>query len=224
MAWWTCTQIYLDYAQTKTRAEVRGGGHKPWIQKGRGKARHSSIRSPLWKGGGVINGPRGPKSHFFMLPTEYRAMGLRVALSVKYAQDDLHIVDSLDIPDDRPEYLQDLMDTRFWGFSCLFVDDNDIMPENISLAVDKTPQFNLMPVYGLNVYSMLKHETLVLTLAAVEKIEKKLLYQMHKTARSKKYSYATRCTISGSASNKPNEYIHVSASSNPTEQIQGVAS
>ncbi|XP_069118432.1 large ribosomal subunit protein uL4m-like [Argopecten irradians] len=189
---WQRLYRHIDYAYTKTRAEVRGGGRKPWRQKGSGRARHGSIRSPIWKGGGVINGPRGPKSHFYMLPASYRALGLRVALSVKYAQDDLHIVDSLEIPDDSPEYLQDLMDTRFWGFSCLFVDDHDIMPENISLAVDKMPHFNLMPVYGLNVFSMLKHETLVLTLAAVEKLEKKLLYQMHKTAPPKKYSYSTR--------------------------------
>ncbi|XP_033735362.1 39S ribosomal protein L4, mitochondrial-like isoform X2 [Pecten maximus] len=189
---WQRLYRHIDYAQTKTRAEVRGGSFKPWVQKHLGRARHGSNRSPIWKGGGVINGPRGPKSHFYMLPASYRALGLRVALSVKYAQDDLHIVDSLDIPDDSPEYIQDLMDTRFWGFSCLFVDDNDMMPENISLAVDKIPNFNLMPVYGLNVFSMLKHETLVLTLAAVEKIEKKLLYQMHKTAPPKKYSYSTR--------------------------------
>ncbi|XP_060079272.1 large ribosomal subunit protein uL4m-like [Ylistrum balloti] len=189
---WQRLYRFIDYAHTKTRAEVRGGSYKPWKQKRTGKARHGSTRSPIWKGGGIINGPRGPKSHFYMLPASYRALGLRVALSVKYAQDDLHIVDSLEIPDDDPEYLKDLMDTRFWGFSCLFVDDTDIMPENISLALDKIPEFNLMPVYGLNVFSMLKHETLVLTLAAVEKIEKKLLYQMHKTAPPKKYSFSTR--------------------------------
>lgn len=189
---WQRLYKFIDYASTKTRAEVRGGGAKPWRQKGTGRSRHSSIRSPLWRKGGVIHGPRGPKSHFYMLPTSYRAMGLRVALSVKYAQDDLIIVDSLDIPLDDPQYLEDLVDTRFWGFSCLFVDDTDFMSENISMATEKIPHFNLMPVYGLNVFSMLKHETLVLTLAAVEKIEQKLLYEMHKTAPPKKYSFTTR--------------------------------
>ncbi|XP_041354179.1 39S ribosomal protein L4, mitochondrial-like [Gigantopelta aegis] len=177
----------ISYAKTKSRAEVRGGGRKPWPQKGMNKARHGSIRSPIWRGGGIAHGPRGPQSFFYMLPTPLRVMGLRVALSVKYAQNNLHIVDSFDIPSDDSQYITDLIDTRFWGYSVLFVDDTDFMPRNISLALSKCPEFNLMPVYGLNVYSMLKHETLVLTLAAVEKIEQKLLYEMHKTERSAKY-------------------------------------
>lgn len=172
----------ISYAKTKSRAEVHGGGRKPWPQKGLGKARHGSIRSPIWVGGGKALGPRGPKSYFYMLPRHMRVLGLRTALSCKLAQNDLHIVDSLEIPSEDPAYMEELIDTRYWGFSVLFVDDTDIMPRNISLALNKIPQFNLMPAYGLNVYSMLKHETLVLTLAAVEKIQQKLLYQMHKTA------------------------------------------
>ena len=63
-----------------------GGGRKPWPQKGTGRARHGSIRSPLFKGGGKTFGPRGPKSYFYILSDQKRALGLRVALSVKYAQ------------------------------------------------------------------------------------------------------------------------------------------
>ncbi|KAK3580874.1 hypothetical protein CHS0354_032936 [Potamilus streckersoni] len=170
----------IDYAFVRSRAEMPGGGRKPRPQKKTGLKRQGSIRSPLWRGGGAAFGPRGPQSFYYMLPMSIRTLGLRVALSVKYAQNDLHIVNSLDIPSDDPKFIEDLIDTRFWGFSALFVDDIDIMPRNISLALKELPQFNLMPVYGLNVYSMLKHETLVLTLAAVEKLEKKLLAQMHK--------------------------------------------
>ncbi|XP_067680386.1 large ribosomal subunit protein uL4m-like [Haliotis asinina] len=184
---WQTTYKRISHAKTKTRAEVQGGGKRPWPQKGLGRARHSSIRSPLWVGGGRAMGPRGPKSYFYMLPTAVRVQGLRVALSVKYAQNDLHIVDSLDIPTDDPQYIEDLVENCLWGYSALFVDDTDYMPRNIAVALSKTPQFNLMPVYGLNVYSMLKHETLVLTLAAVEKLEKKLLYQMYKTEMDTKF-------------------------------------
>ncbi|XP_071079057.1 large ribosomal subunit protein uL4m-like [Haliotis cracherodii] len=184
---WQTTYKRISHAKTKSRAEVQGGGKRPWPQKGLGRARHSSIRSPLWVGGGRAMGPRGPKSYFYMLPTAVRVQGLRVALSVKYAQNDLHIVDSLDIPTDDPQYMEDLVDSRYWGYSALFVDDTDYMPRNIAVALSNTPHFNLLPVYGLNVYSMLKHETLVLTVAAVEKLEEKLLYQMYKTEMDTKF-------------------------------------
>ncbi|XP_046542019.1 39S ribosomal protein L4, mitochondrial isoform X1 [Equus quagga] len=76
----------ISYAKTKTRAEVRGGGRKPWPQKGSGRARHGSIRSPIWRGGGIAHGPRGPTSYYYMLPMKVRVQGLKVALSVKLAQ------------------------------------------------------------------------------------------------------------------------------------------
>ncbi|GAB1605964.1 39S ribosomal protein L4, mitochondrial, partial [Argonauta hians] len=181
---WQSKYKYINYDWAPTRAEMRGGGRKPWPQKGLGKARHGSNRSPIWLRGGRAHGPRGPKSYYYMLPTPERVLGLRSALSVKLAQNDLHIVDSLEIPSDDPDYIESLFATRFWGFSGLFIDDTDFMPRNISVALNKLKQFNLMPVYGLNVYSMLKHETLILTLAAVEKIEQKLLFQLHTTQTS----------------------------------------
>lgn len=116
-----------------------------------------------------------------MLPFAQRVMGLLSTLSIKLAQDDLHIVPNLDIPTEDPEFLEDVVRTRNWGISVLIVDVDDIMPRNITVASDAINHINLMPVYGLNVYSMLKHETLVLTMAAVEKIEERLLYQLHRS-------------------------------------------
>lgn len=109
----------ISYAKTKTRAEVQGGGRKPWPQKGSGRARHGSIRSPLWRGGGVAHGPRGPTSYYYMLPMKVRVQGLKVALTVKLAQDNLHIVDSLELPTADPQYLTELACFRHWGDSVL---------------------------------------------------------------------------------------------------------
>lgn len=177
--YWQRLYKHVDYSFVKNRAEMRGGGRKPWAQKGTGRARHGSIRSPLWNKGGKARGPRGPKTYFFMLPTSMRVLGLRTALSVKFAQDNLHIVDSLDLPNGDPKYLEHVVENKNWGLSVLFVDDTDILPRNMAEATDQIKQYNVMPVYGLNVYSMLKHETLVLTLAALEKLESKLLQQIH---------------------------------------------
>nr|CAG4644335.1 EOG090X0EDZ [Lepidurus arcticus] len=188
---WQLKYRKVSFAHTKTRAEVRGGGRKPWPQKGLGRARHGSIRSPIWRGGGVIHGPRSPTSYFYMLGFRARLKGLISTLSVKLAQDDLHIVDSLELPTNDPQYLESLAEERLWGPSVLFVDDTDFMPEKISEATESLGHMNLMPVYGLNVYSMLKHTTLVLTLAAVERLEERLLFHLHRQDRrsvEKKFS------------------------------------
>lgn len=119
---WQRLYRYVSFAHTKVRSEVRGGGRKPWPQKGLGRARHGSIRSPLFRGGGVIHGPRSPTPHFYMLPFYSRINGLTSTLSVKLAQDDLHIVNNLNIPTDESNYMTELVKSRNWGPSVLFVD------------------------------------------------------------------------------------------------------
>lgn len=120
---WQKKYRFVSFAHTKLRFECRGGGRKPWPQKGLGKARHGSIRSPLFRGGGVVNGPRSPTTHFYMLPFFTRCLGLTTTLSVKLAQDDLHVVKDLEIPTDDPEYIKSLIEKRNWGPSVLFVDE-----------------------------------------------------------------------------------------------------
>lgn len=119
---WQRKYRYVSFAHTKSRAEARGGGRKPWPQKGLGRARHGSIRSPLFKGGGVAHGPRSPTTHFYMLPFYKRVMGLTSTLSVKLAQDDLHIIPNVEIPSDDPQFIKDLIKERNWGPSVLIVD------------------------------------------------------------------------------------------------------
>ncbi|KRG02637.1 39S ribosomal protein L4, mitochondrial [Drosophila mojavensis] len=183
---WQRKYRYVSMAHTKTRAEVRGGGRKPWPQKGMGRARHGSIRSPLFKGGGVIHGPRSPTTHFYMLPFYKRVMGLTSTLSVKLAQDDLHIIEDVEIPTKDAQFIRDLIQERNWGPSVLIVDKHDVFPENICYATDSIGYVNLMPAYGLNVYSMLKHDTLVLTVEAVKHLEERLLYQLHRNDAASK--------------------------------------
>ncbi|XP_066031119.1 large ribosomal subunit protein uL4m-like isoform X4 [Chamaea fasciata] len=175
VATWQRNYKRISHARVRSRAEVRGGGRKPWRQKGSGRARHGSIRSPLWRGGGIAHGPRGPTSYFYMVPMRLRVLGLKVALTVKMMQDDLHIVDNLEMPSGDPRYLQELARFRRWGSSVLLVDVAEF-PENISAAVEGLKSFTLIPALGLSVHGVLKHGTLVLTLGAVAFLERRLLW------------------------------------------------
>ncbi|XP_036255925.1 39S ribosomal protein L4, mitochondrial [Molothrus ater] len=175
VATWQRNFRRISHARVRTRAEVRGGGRKPWRQKGSGRARHGSIRSPLWRGGGIAHGPRGPTSYFYMVPMRVRVLGLKVALSVKLMQDELHLVESLELPSSDPQELLELARARRWGHSVLVVDTNEF-PENISAAAEGLKSITLIPALGLNVHSLLKHQTLVLTLDAVTFLEQRLLW------------------------------------------------
>lgn len=120
---WQKKYRYVSFAHAKLRFECRGGGRKPWPQKGLGKARHGSIRSPLFRGGGVAHGPRSPTTHFYMLPFFTRVLGLTTTLSIKLAQDDLHVVKDLEIPTDDKDYIKNLIEERNWGPSVLIIDE-----------------------------------------------------------------------------------------------------
>ncbi|XP_031622508.1 39S ribosomal protein L4, mitochondrial [Contarinia nasturtii] len=170
----------VSFAWAKSRAEKKGGGRKPWPQKGQGRARHGSIRSPIFRNGGVAHGPRSPTSYYYMLPFPVRIAGLTSTLSAKLAQDDLHIVDDMEIPTEDPEYIKNLLAERKWGPSALFINLEDTVPRNIAVATDSIGYINIMPAYGLNVYSMLKHDTLILTTKAVEHIQERLLYNLNR--------------------------------------------
>lgn len=125
---WQRAKKRAGTAKVKNRSERRGGGRKPWRQKGTGRARQGSIRAPQWRKGGRVHGPV-PRSYKYSLPKKVRRMGLRTALSVRYAQGDLHIVDSFDhIASDRD--LIPLLEKRGWTDAVL-VDskENEILVE-----------------------------------------------------------------------------------------------
>ena len=90
-----------------------GKGPRPWPQKGMGRARHKSVRSPIWINGGKAHGPQNPRSYFYMLSLSERLNGLIHTLAIKFAQDDVHIVRDLEIPTGDPKFIDDLIDTRW---------------------------------------------------------------------------------------------------------------
>ncbi|EDL25147.1 large ribosomal subunit protein uL4m isoform 1 [Mus musculus] len=174
----------ISYANTKTRAELLNITHSNTLCQPSSKFLRSQTSGDTntsyatVPAGGVAHGPRGPTSYYYMLPMKVRALGLKVALTVKLMQDDLHIVDSLELPTADPQYLTELAQYRHWGSSVLLVDlTHEEMPKNVVAATSGLNSFNLIPAVGLNVYSMLKHQTLVLTLPSVAFLEDKLLWQ-----------------------------------------------
>ncbi|RCN43214.1 ribosomal protein, L4/L1 family [Ancylostoma caninum] len=191
----TWQSVYRNVQLTKqlTRAEMPGGGRKPWPQKKTGRAHVGSIRSPQFIHGGFANGVRGPRTWFYILPDSIRLKGLCVALTLKHAQDCLHIVDRLDqLPADADgQFLHDLADHRNWGYSVLFVNDTDEIGGGLAAAIEQIPSFTAMPVYGLNCFSLMKYESVVFSRSALALLEERLLKQLNRAGPlNKKCRYA----------------------------------
>lgn len=168
----------INYICMPTRNELPGGTRKPWPQKGSGRARHGSVNSPLFLKGGWAKGPRGPTTSFKLPPHFNLVNALRSMLSIKLAQDDLKIVDSLNTIVSDSEELEKKLEERGWGPSALIIDKSNDFPENIVAASRPLGHVNLMSVVGLNALSMCKYETMIVTLEALREIEDKLLFQL----------------------------------------------
>ena len=158
-------------ASTKTRGKVRGGGAKPWRQKGTGRARAGTKNSPIWRGGGVTFGPR-PRDYSYKLPKKVRRLALRMALSARMNEGNLVIVDQFNMEAPRTREFVGVMKT-FDFDNCLVVADTE--NENVQLSARNAVGFKVLPVAGLNVYDILKYSKLMLMQSSLEQLEARLM-------------------------------------------------
>ena len=153
---------------TRERSDVARTGKKFGRQKGSGGARHGDRGAPIFIGGGKAHGAR--KRDFNMsLNKKIRSLGLKMALSTK-AKDGLVVVDSLELKDAKTKALKGHFDKAGWNGKVLVIDGESVN-EDFARAAGNLPGVNVMPAIGANVYDILKHDTLVLTKDAVEKLE-----------------------------------------------------
>jgi len=157
-------------ASTKTRAAVSGGGKKPWRQKGTGRARVGSTRSPLWRKGGTVFGPQ-PRDYSSELPKKAKRGALRSALAHKLAAGDLIVASELEVKEPKTKEAVALL-KAFHLDSALLVDL--AANANLFLAVRNLARVKAVDVSGLNIYDVLAHKSLVFTKRAFEAVLEKL--------------------------------------------------
>lgn len=167
---WQRAKRRAGTACTKTRGEVSGGGRKPWRQKGTGRARAGSIRSPLWRGGGTVFGPK-PRSYEYTLPKKVRRLALKMALSSKLANGQLVILEDYPYTTPKTKDFVQLMKT-FEMEKALVITDRE--HEALKLSARNIPYVQVLPTAGLNVYDILKYDHLVVLSPAVAQIEARL--------------------------------------------------
>lgn len=155
-------------ASTKTRAEVSGGGKKPWRQKGTGRARVGSTRNPVWRTGGVVFGPK-PRDYSYKLPRKVRRLALKSALSSKVIDNNIIVVDKLVFDEPKTKSMVQVLEALKVAKKTLVVTgDGD---PNVSKSARNIPGVKPLRADFINVYDLLKHDTLLITRDAVNKVE-----------------------------------------------------
>jgi large subunit ribosomal protein L4 len=158
-------------ASTKTRGEVSGGGAKPWRQKGTGRARSGSNRSPVWRGGGVVFGPK-PRDYSYKLPKKVRRLAIRMALSARLQEGNLVVIDDFKLAEIKTKEFVNIMD-KFEFDNCLVVARND--NENVKLSARNAVGYKVLPVAGVNVYDILKHSKLMVEQSTLDQLTERLM-------------------------------------------------
>jgi len=154
----------------KTRAFVRGGGRKPWRQKGTGRARAGSTRSPLWRGGAVVHGPQ-PRDYSFKVNRKVRQLALRMALSAKVGEDQLVLVDGINLPEIKTKHMIKIVSDFGWRKALIVLCDSD---NNLELSARNIPGIKVVRQDMLNVYDVLLHEHVVMLQDAALKVQERL--------------------------------------------------
>lgn len=157
-------------ASTKTRSEVSGGGRKPWRQKGTGRARHGSIRSPIWRGGGITFGPQ-PRKYTVAMPKKARRLALKSVLSSKVKNGNIIVLDNLAVSEPKTKLMSQILETLKANKALVVTADVD---QNVVLSSRNIPGVTPVHAGGINVYDLVKHEKLVITKDAVAKVEEVL--------------------------------------------------
>ena len=153
---------------TKVRSQVRGGGRKPWKQKGTGRARAGSTRSPLWVGGGTVFGPH-PRKYAFTMPRKQRRLAIKCALSDKVKNDAFVVLDSLDFAAPKTKQVLDLLKAFEAPKKNLFITADEA--ENVEKSARHIPGAKAINTTGLNVFDILNANKLFITKDAIARIE-----------------------------------------------------
>lgn len=157
--------------KVKNRTEVRGGGRKPWRQKGTGRARQGSIRAPQWRGGGVVFGPT-PRSYTFKLNRKVRQLALKSALSQKVIDSELTVLDNIAFDAPKTKAMIKVLENLEANRKTLIVMDE--VNENVALSARNIPGVKVIDSKGLNVYDILDSTKLVMTEEAIKAVEEVL--------------------------------------------------
>lgn len=153
---------------TKTRAEVRGGGRKPWRQKGTGRARQGSIRAPQWIKGGIALGPK-PRSYKYTVNKKERRLAIRSVLSSKVLENKLTVVDKLELAEIKTKTMaKALSDLKVEGKTLIILSEKNV---NVAMSAKNIEGVKTILVNTINVYDLLKYNNLVLPLETVKKLE-----------------------------------------------------
>ena len=153
---------------TKTRSMVRGGGRKPWRQKGTGRARSGSTRSPLWVGGGTVFGPH-PRKYAFSMPRKQRRLAIKCALSDKVKSGDFIVLDQIGFDAPKTKQVVKLLNDFSVDKKTLFITADEA--ENVEKSARNIPGVKAITAMGLNVFDILNHDKLFITKDAITRIE-----------------------------------------------------
>ncbi|KAA5807034.1 50S ribosomal protein L4 [Thermoanaerobacterium thermosaccharolyticum] len=152
---------------TKRRGEVRGGGIKPWRQKGTGRARQGSIRAPQWIKGGVVFGPK-PRDYSYNIPKKVKRLALKSALSSKVRDNEIIVIDDINIDEPKTKKVVDML-KKFNVKNALIVIPED--KKNVVLSSRNIPNVKAVYANSLNTYDVLKYDRFIITKDAVNKVE-----------------------------------------------------
>jgi large subunit ribosomal protein L4 len=157
-------------ASTKTRKDVSGGGKKPYKQKGTGRSRQGTSRSPLQVGGGTVFGPH-PRDYSYTLPKKVKRSALKSALTVRYTGSGMKVLDKLEMQEISTKSFSSILKTLSLTTPLFVIDKKD---EKVEKSARNLPHTKILRVDGLNVYDIIRYEQLVVTLDALKRIEEVL--------------------------------------------------